>query len=236
MKRWQLRCGACPLAVMLVLMMVLMTGCGGGQETIPVEESAVPEGSVGDVGTDVTDAGPLDLEDDAEETELPKEVETREADESAEEAALPELAGLGEMIEADPATAHLGRTVDEIESAFGAPSMEGDWRGAYFLSYDQENYLFWFDYPAIEKVIGVGFLNYQEPGQHHYLDLERGITFDEIREKLGAPDSEGVDETDEIGGYLYNYVTDQHSVTIGSVDNTPGVVGYVEVLLRYEWR
>ena len=74
-----------------------------------------------------------------------------------------------------------------------------DWWGAYFLTYEQEDMLFWFD-SGIEKVIGVGFLNYHEPGWEQFLGLERGITFAGISDQLGEPSSEGINETDEIGG------------------------------------
>ena len=55
MNRRQLGYGACPLAVLLVVLLVVLAGCGGGQETIAVEEEHVPEGSVEGVETDVTD-------------------------------------------------------------------------------------------------------------------------------------------------------------------------------------
>ncbi len=222
MKRWFLLV----LTGVMILLAFSFSGCGGS----PVDEEAVAEEP--ETAAPEEEATP----EEAVEEEAPSPEEEEAQDEEAVDVELDGQAHLEALVAAEPALAYMDMSMDEIESAFGPPSMEGDWRGAYFLTYDQENMLFWFDYPGLDQVIGVGFLNYQQPGQDTLLELPRGITFAEIREELGEPGYEGIDESDEIGGYLFVYETEQHIITISSVDDTPGVAGYLELLTRYEWR
>ena len=209
----------------LILLTFSLSGCGGG--TTGEEEVAAEE-------PEITAAEEEVAPDEAmEEVELLPDEEEESEDTAGLDMVEPE--NLEARVEREPAMAYLGMSIDEVESSYGSPSMEGDWRGAYFLSYDQDDMLFWFD-SEIEKVIGVGFLNYHEPGREHVLGLERRITFAGIRDQLGEPSYEGVDESEEIGGYLFVYETDKHVITISSVDDTPGMAGYIEIITKLEWR
>ena len=211
----------------ILVLALFFSGCGGASSEVEMEaideEAVITISEEGLESDGVLKAEELSMEDE------------QELEETAGQAMHGEES-LEALIESDPVMAYLKMSMEEIKSSFGDPSMEGDWRGAYFLSYDQEELLFFFDYPELDKVMGVGFVNYQGSSHHSFLGLEPGITFSVIKDRLGDQMHEGIDETDEIGGYLYTYDTEQHIITIASVDDTPGVAGYIEILTKYEWR
>lgn len=215
------------LAILIGILVLTLSfgGCGGtSSEVDDVDADSIDE----ELELNEFEAEP-ESDDILEEEELPPEEEPETEDPASQ-------GSLEAVVASGPVSAYLGTTLEEIESTFGSPSMEDFWRGSYFLLYEQEDLLFYVDSPESDKIIGVGIRNYQNPGQHHFLGLDRGITFDETRERLGEPDSEGVDENDEVGGYHFSYSTERHTLGINGVDDTPGFVGYVELFIKFEYR